>query len=395
MFEVLAKVSCGNITDIPSKLPKLTSEVFLLLEIAIPVLLVIMGTLDLFKSITSNKEDEMAKGRKMFLKRLITAAIVFFIIAITKLIISFLDSDNSTALIDCMDCFISNDCEKYNEDSINNNDSNDISNTNQEIEIISEEQKLEQEKLEQERIERKEREKELFQQQKEEQKQLQQQKEESEKIESDKIGSFTKTYGIIKYFLYVPEGAKKGMPLVIFLHGKGEDGKIEQVKKLAPVTSVVNGLVQGSEQFIFLAPAAPTGKLWLESGKTTWDSLNALIDTISNEYSIDINRLYLTGFSAGGCAVWKLVENFPTKYRAAVPVSCSGDIRTASNFKHTPIYAIAGANETGYVDGMKKSVNKINNAGGNATFKTIPNAGHVQTQSSYSTKELYQWLLSQ
>lgn len=393
MFEILAKVSCGNIMDIPSKLPKLTSEVFLLLEIAIPVLLVIMGTLDLFKSITSNKEDEMAKGRKMFFKRLITAAIVFFIIAITKLIISFLDSDNSTTLIDCMDCFISNDCEKYNQDSINNNESNDISNTNQEIEIISEEQKLEQEKLEQERIERKEREKELFQQQKEEQEQLQQQKEESEKIESDKIGSFTKTYGIIKYFLYVPEGAKKGMPLVIFLHGKGEQNNIAAVKNLAPVTSVINGSVQGSEKFIFLAPASPGSQLWHESG--TWGSLINLIDEIVKEYSINTNRIYLTGFSAGGCAVWELVEKYPTKFRAAVPVSCSGNIRTASNFKNTPIYAIAGANETGYVNGMKKSVNAINNAGGKATFKTIPNAGHVQTQSSYSTKELYSWLLSQ
>ena len=44
---------------------------------------------------------------------------------------------------------------------------------------------------------------------------------------------------------------------------------------------------------------------------------------------------------------------------------------------------------------MQKSVKKINDAGGNAKFKTIPNAGHVQTQSSYSTKELYTWLLSQ
>ena len=231
--------------------------------------------------------------------------------------------------------------------------------------------------------------------QKAEQEKRRKEKESLNKLSSDKIGSFTKYANGLNYFLYLPEGAKKGMPIVIFLHGKGEDCKIEQVKKLAPVTSVVNGLVQGSEQFIFLTPAAPTGKLWLESGKTTWDSLNALIDTISNEYSIDINRLYLTGFSAGGCAVWKLVENFPTKYRAAVPVSCSGDIRTASNFKHTPIYAIAGANETGYVDGMQKSVKKINDAGGNAKFKTIPNAGHVQTQSSYSTKELYKWLLSQ
>ena len=375
MFQVLAKVACGNLSGIPQKIPKLTSEVFFLIEVAIPVLLVIMGTLDLFKAITSNKEDEMTKARGMFFKRLITGAIVFFLFIIVKFTVSLLDNrENTENIIGCVNCFINDECTPEDDETTTNNQTVNNQTTNKDTLIQKRLQKLIES---QKRI------------------QLQQEQKEKQKLSSDKIGAFTKYANGLNYFLYVPEGAKKGMPLVIFLHGKGEDGKIEQVKKLAPVTSVVNGLVQGSEQFIFLAPAAPTGKLWLESGKTTWDSLNALIDTISNEYSIDINRLYLTGFSAGGCAVWKLVENFPTKYRAAVTVSCSGDIKTASNFKHTPIYAIAGANETGYVDGMQKSVKKINDAGGTAKFKTIPNAGHVQTQSSYSTKELYKWLLSQ
>lgn len=103
--------ACGNLNGIPDKLPRLTSEVFLLIEIAIPILLVIMGTLDLFKGITANKEDEIAKGRKMFFKRLATAALVFFIISITKLIVSFLDGDNSLTLTACMDCFINNKCD--------------------------------------------------------------------------------------------------------------------------------------------------------------------------------------------------------------------------------------------------------------------------------------------
>ncbi len=381
MLQILTKVACGNLHGIPQKIPKLTSEIFFLIEVAIPVLLVIMGTLDLFKAITSNKEDEMTKARGMFFKRLITGAIVFFLFIIVKFTVSLLDNrENTESIIECVNCFINNDaCTPEKDETTEKTETTNQGSTSKYLDRLK--------KLQEKELQR--------QLQKAEQEKRRKEQESLNKLSSDKIGSFTKYANGLNYFLYVPEGAKKGMPLVIFLHGKGEDGKIEQVKKLAPVTSVVNGLVQGSEQFIFLAPAAPTGKLWLESGKTTWDSLNALIDTISNEYSIDINRLYLTGFSAGGCAVWKLVENFPTKYRAAVPVSCSGDIRTASNFKHTPIYAIAGANEPGYVDGMQKSVKKINDAGGNAKFKTIPNAGHVQTQSSYSTKELYKWLLSQ
>lgn len=110
MIQILTKVSCGNLTGIPSKLPKLSSEVFTLIEIAVPVLLIIMGTLDLFKGITANKEDEIAKGRKLFVKRLITGVLVFFIFIITKFVVSLIDNNNYTNIISCMDCFINDKC---------------------------------------------------------------------------------------------------------------------------------------------------------------------------------------------------------------------------------------------------------------------------------------------
>lgn len=114
MLQVLAKVACGNLTGIPAKIPNLTSEIFTIIEIAVPVLLVIMGTIDLFKGITADKEDEMVKGRKMFVKRLITGVLVFFILAITKMVIGFVDNDKSSStIIKCMDCFINYpDCRK-------------------------------------------------------------------------------------------------------------------------------------------------------------------------------------------------------------------------------------------------------------------------------------------
>ena len=110
-FLATAKVSCGNLSGIPKKIPNLTSDIFLILEIAVPVILVIMGMLDMFKAITADKEDEMAKARKVFFKRLITGAIVFFVFAITKFVVSILDTDtNSQNIINCMDCFINGDC---------------------------------------------------------------------------------------------------------------------------------------------------------------------------------------------------------------------------------------------------------------------------------------------
>ena len=109
-FLVSNPKACGNITNIPGKIPRLSSEVFTLIEIAVPVVLVIMGTIDLFKGITASKEDEMIKGRKMFVKRLVTGSLIFFIMAITKFLISLVDGDNSTNIMACVDCFVNNKC---------------------------------------------------------------------------------------------------------------------------------------------------------------------------------------------------------------------------------------------------------------------------------------------
>ena len=105
-----AKVSCGNITDIPSKIPDLSSMGITLVQIAVPVILVIMGMMDLFKGITSSKEDEIKKGLKVFAKRTIVALIIFFLVVIVKLIISLVASGTSQNIVECIDCFVSNNC---------------------------------------------------------------------------------------------------------------------------------------------------------------------------------------------------------------------------------------------------------------------------------------------
>ena len=112
------KVSCGSgqgqITGIPAKIPELTSYAIRLIQVAVPVILVIMGTIDLFKGISSSKEKKIKKGQQIFIKRLIIAVIIFFIAVIVKFIISIIAITNNANIVDCMDCFISGTCVKPN-----------------------------------------------------------------------------------------------------------------------------------------------------------------------------------------------------------------------------------------------------------------------------------------
>ena len=105
-----SKVSCGNITEIPKKIPELTSYAMRVIQVAVPVIFVIVGSLDLFKGIVAQKEDEIKKGQQAFIKRLIIAVLIFFIIVIVKLIVSVVANGSDTNFVECIDCFLSNKC---------------------------------------------------------------------------------------------------------------------------------------------------------------------------------------------------------------------------------------------------------------------------------------------
>lgn len=94
--------------NIDVKIANAVHTVILAIKIVIPVLLVIFGMLDLFKGITAQKEDEMKKGQQLFIKRLVSAAIIFFVVTIVQLLISLVadDKTESDNIIDCASCFL-------------------------------------------------------------------------------------------------------------------------------------------------------------------------------------------------------------------------------------------------------------------------------------------------
>ena len=105
------EVTSGDKTIlIDSQIPHTVHMIIVILKIAIPILLVILGMLDLLKGVTAQKEEEIKKGQQIFVKRLIAAVIVFFVITIVQLVVSFADSNKNDNVMDCANCFINNKC---------------------------------------------------------------------------------------------------------------------------------------------------------------------------------------------------------------------------------------------------------------------------------------------
>lgn len=113
-IDIEDKVKCGNIGTFHRKIPEITSWIITVAQVVVPVMLVIFGIIDFVRAISNQKEDEIKKGQQMFIKRIITAVLIFFIVVIVKLLVSAFSSGKaeSASLIDCIDCFISNKCNK-------------------------------------------------------------------------------------------------------------------------------------------------------------------------------------------------------------------------------------------------------------------------------------------
>lgn len=123
----LGNTTCGGLDNFtfPNALPAITSFLYTLLKIAIPVILVIKGSMDLFKAAASQKEDEMKKAQKKFTQRLIAGVIALLAFIIVETVINFIakrTGDNNA--IKCVNCFIKNQCQTVSTTNTSNNNNN-------------------------------------------------------------------------------------------------------------------------------------------------------------------------------------------------------------------------------------------------------------------------------
>ena len=105
MFFNILDATCGGVT-IPQPLADVIHTVYTVVKIAIPVILIFMGILDLGRAVISQKEDEIKKNQGIFVKRLIAAALVFFVFAIVQLLVGVVAGDDKTSISNCMDCML-------------------------------------------------------------------------------------------------------------------------------------------------------------------------------------------------------------------------------------------------------------------------------------------------
>lgn len=71
-------------------------NIIVLLKIAVPIVLIVLGMIDFFKSVAAGKEDEIKKGQQVFIKRLISGALVFFVVTIVQLVMGIVSKEDDS-----------------------------------------------------------------------------------------------------------------------------------------------------------------------------------------------------------------------------------------------------------------------------------------------------------
>ena len=107
ILDTYQKITCDNVT-MPYVVAQITSLIILVIQIVVPLLIIILGMLDLGKAVVAQKEDEIKKGWQTFFKRLLVGVAVFLVIVFVKFIIGLVAEDNE---INCIDCFVNNNCQ--------------------------------------------------------------------------------------------------------------------------------------------------------------------------------------------------------------------------------------------------------------------------------------------
>lgn len=201
------------------------------------------------------------------------------------------------------------------------------------------------------------------------------------------------------YWLYTPSDPTNDMPLIVYLHGGS--GKGNDLDKLTAIDGFPQYLSQGqfgNLRAYVIIPQLPSNiRGWKEAG----DSLMALINEVTSNYSIDKANISLTGHSMGGTGTWDIGIAYNNIFVRIAPLSGSvKELQSNINaLKNTPVRAFVGEADTIVAPTSSiQFVSSLKTAGADADITILPDAGHFDVPSlvySYDNQGLIEWLIGE
>jgi predicted peptidase len=171
-------------------------------------------------------------------------------------------------------------------------------------------------------------------------------------------------------------------------------------------------LVQSIQPCFVLAPQAPTKSQWLNTNfkKTPFtnynqdeipesDAMKMIIDVIhqlKKEFSLDADRIYVTGASMGGSGTWDIITRYPKLFAAAAPINGVSDPAKASLIAHMPIWAFHGQQDkVSAVQNTRNMIRELRKNGSACRYTEFEDLGHGILDTVHQKTTIVKWLFSQ
>lgn len=214
--------------------------------------------------------------------------------------------------------------------------------------------------------------------------------------------------------LYAPpdaEASSTPRPLILGLHGGGGIGS----NNSGFTIDFTDLLAEAKRRKAYLYLPQAKSAFWHSSTRSS--SIIAQIDKAISDRNIDPNRIYITGFSMGGGGTWDLLNLYPDRFAAAIPI-CGIAPRSGSiyqNVSGTPIWAFHARNDptvsvsntrniiNGFLNAAELSLPSYPNSGDfffeskdqSLRYSEYQNGGHAIWWQVWRTDALYDWMFAQ
>jgi pimeloyl-ACP methyl ester carboxylesterase len=185
--------------------------------------------------------------------------------------------------------------------------------------------------------------------------------------------------------------ASKKYPLLIYLHGKGNN--VLNKGALAFAASCAKPANYEQNPCFILAPQCPDENGW--QGATGVNLLKGIKDLQKN-LPIDDNRLYVAGHSMGGFGTFALLNEQPRMFAAGIPVSGGVSEAASRNLRKIPLWIFHGEKDEVVKPDMDRAIAKtLEKLHAPCKYTEYPGEGHGIIGKVSDDPEVHKWLFEQ
>ena len=195
------------------------------------------------------------------------------------------------------------------------------------------------------------------------------------------------------FWLYTPDNIPEDPALIIYLHGGTSKG--------ADLDLLVSH--SGLPQYLFQEKKNPSAFIAMPQAPEeirSWDELGeeiiGLVETLTDQYNVDPEKVALTGHSMGGIGTWMIAYEYPAVFCRIAPLSGAVNRRIQRDPKplSMPIWSFVGSDpsdENAY-NSNTAFFPELQKWNPDARLTILENAKHRDVAEAYLQFDIFQWL---